>query len=129
MSNSSYYQKNRVKLIKKQKKYYKKNRNKHIQARKTPAYKLAKRDHWLWNTYGIDSATVDIALKINNYKCQICPRKLNRRTRHLMPNVDHCHKTGRVRGIICGHCNTMLGKAKDSLQVLENAIKYLNNEL
>lgn len=39
--------------------------------------------------------------------------------------VDHCHKKGHVRGLLCKHCNSMLGMAKDNIQTLENAIKYL----
>lgn len=39
--------------------------------------------------------------------------------------VDHCHKTKRVRGIICHHCNLVLGHARDSVEVLSAAIAYL----
>ncbi len=41
-------------------------------------------------------------------------------------NTDHCHSTGRVRGILCSHCNVMLGYARDNTAVLSKAIKYLN---
>ena len=40
--------------------------------------------------------------------------------------VDHCHKTGIVRGLICSHCNSVLGYAKDNIQTLKNAIDYLD---
>lgn len=40
-------------------------------------------------------------------------------------HLDHCHKTGKVRGILCHHCNLMLGNAKDNLQTLEKGILYL----
>jgi hypothetical protein len=39
--------------------------------------------------------------------------------------VDHCHQTKRVRGVLCQHCNTLLGMAKDKIRVLRAAIKYL----
>jgi hypothetical protein len=39
--------------------------------------------------------------------------------------VDHCHASGKVRGLLCGNCNTALGKFKDSPELLANAIKYL----
>ena len=40
-------------------------------------------------------------------------------------SVDHCHKTGKVRGLLCNNCNFVLGLAKDSIEILKNAIVYL----
>lgn len=39
--------------------------------------------------------------------------------------IDHDHKTGKVRGILCDDCNLSLGKLKDSVDTLKNLIKYL----
>lgn len=39
--------------------------------------------------------------------------------------LDHCHKTGRIRGWLCDNCNTALGKFKDSSEVLQRAIDWL----
>lgn len=44
--------------------------------------------------------------------------------------VDHCHKTGKIRGLLCANCNSGIGMMKDSPDILRNAIDYLvNNEL
>jgi hypothetical protein len=40
-------------------------------------------------------------------------------------HTDHCHETGEVRGILCCHCNVMLGHARDSVERLRGAIEYL----
>lgn len=39
--------------------------------------------------------------------------------------VDHCHKNGHVRGLLCTHCNHGLGKFKDSIELLQKAIEYI----
>jgi hypothetical protein len=56
-------------------------------------------------------------------KCEICGDEVEDRKMH----VDHCHTTGDVRGMLCQHCNTGLGKFRDSVQNLQNAIRYLSN--
>lgn len=63
-----------------------------------------------------------------NCKCAICGDKeikVKNRER-LFLYVDHCHSTGKVRGLLCNHCNTLLGMAKDDVNILNNAIEYLN---
>jgi len=39
--------------------------------------------------------------------------------------VDHCHTTGAIRGLLCSHCNTALGKFRDDPARLQSAINYL----
>lgn len=44
-------------------------------------------------------------------------------------HMDHDHKTGKWRGLLCGNCNTMLGHAKDNPTTLLKAIQYLKGNL
>lgn len=43
--------------------------------------------------------------------------------------IDHCHNSGKVRGILCGSCNVGLGKFKDDTIILEKAIDYIKSSL
>lgn len=58
--------------------------------------------------------------------CMICgePTVENTRGRHNMC-IDHCHDSGKVRGILCHHCNCAIGMFKDNVPVMKKAIKYL----
>jgi len=44
-------------------------------------------------------------------------------------HVDHCHETGKIRGLLCFRCNSMLGKCGDNTEILKSAIEYLKGEL
>lgn len=57
-------------------------------------------------------------------KCEICKIHQNELNKKL--SVDHCHKTGKIRGLLCNQCNTGLGMFRDNIQLLIGAIKYLN---
>lgn len=39
--------------------------------------------------------------------------------------IDHCHKTNKIRGLLCHQCNLALGHVKDNIQILKGLIKYL----
>lgn len=46
----------------------------------------------------------------------------------LLLVIDHCHATGKVRGLLCHNCNRGLGLMKDSVESLKKAIEYLEKE-
>lgn len=55
--------------------------------------------------------------------CEIC-KKTNKENRRLA--VDHCHKNGNVRGLLCRECNTALGLVNDDIETLQAMINYLS---
>jgi hypothetical protein len=58
-------------------------------------------------------------------RCAICGRHSSELNKKLC--VDHCHKTGKVRGLLCINCNLGLGSFKDDIKFLNKAIEYLKN--
>lgn len=77
----------------------------------------------LKNRFGIDIDKYNKLLEAQDYKCKICGIHKDDEGKSLV--VDHCHITGKIRGIICRKCNLGLGNFRDNLQFLENAKKYL----
>lgn len=66
-------------------------------------------------------------LNSQNGVCAICKEKEKvKKLGEIQPlSVDHCHKTNKVRGILCVNCNSILGHAKDNVDILRAAIDYL----
>lgn len=76
-------------------------------------------------TYGLTKAELDLLL-VQHDQCAIC------RTRDWGkkgPQVDHCHRTGKVRGILCINCNNGLGRFSDDTGRLRAAVRYLRQSL
>lgn len=102
--------------------YFNKRKNGYYASVCTPCSVENYREKHLMSKYGITLDYYDKLLEKQNYCCEICkhPNKSKRRL-----SVDHCHKTGNVRGLLCDTCNTALGKFRDNINLLNEAIKYL----
>ena len=75
--------------------------------------------------YGLTQAAYDAMLIAQNGVCAICLEPPKQRGQRLNLDVDHCHKTGKVRGLLCPLCNAGLGQFRDDPQRLTSAIHYL----
>jgi hypothetical protein len=73
--------------------------------------------------FGISDEDYKFLLKQQNFSCAICHKHENQINRKLA--VDHCHKTGKVRGLLCSNCNTGIGNLRDSTYLLFKSICYL----
>ncbi len=80
-----------------------------------------KRERHLQKSYGMTSAQYDARERLQEGRCEICQRTPTKRRLA----VDHCHSTGRVRGLICDDCNVGLGRFADSPERIEEALWYL----
>ena len=100
----------------KMKKYYQENGKEKQKARSFKA---------LLKSYGIDEEIYEAERVKQGYKCLLCgDSEENQPHKRLV--VDHCHETGKYRGLLCNLCNTGLGAFKDNTDVLQKAIEYLN---
>ena len=75
--------------------------------------------------YGITLDDYNRMLKIQNNRCAICNGTETGRKDIKYFNVDHCHTTGKVRGLLCHGCNSGIGNMKDDVELLDKAIAYL----
>jgi hypothetical protein len=86
--------------------------------RQTKGYRLKYR-------FGIDMADYDALLEKQGGVCAVCKQEDPVKGRALA--VDHNHKTGKVRGLLCSKCNKGIGLFKESPELIEKAIKYLED--
>ena len=85
----------------------------------------ARRRSVLRSKYGLTPETYDALLETQAGACAICGCKAGKRALH----VDHDHRTGKVRGLLCNNCNRCLGLLKDDVAVLRSAVAYLERSV
>lgn len=108
----------RAKDPEKDREYQRKYRLKNLDAlrARSRTYKRLK-------VYGLTEKAYDELLLAQEFACAVCrqPSPGSKNDWH----IDHCHITGRVRGVLCHHCNQLLANAKDNIKTLNSAIRYL----
>lgn len=77
--------------------------------------------------YGINYEQFNNILINQNYVCAICLKKekIKQNGNIKLLAIDHDHNTGKIRGLLCHHCNTILGLCEDSIYILDRAKDYL----
>jgi len=125
---AAYRAKNRAELYEKQTAWKEANpeRIKELKARwyvenREKSRASSKRSAFMRN-YGITPEQAEQMLEAQDFVCAICTSDApGQKGWH----VDHCHSSGKVRGILCGFCNLMLGYARDNKSTLTKAVEYL----
>lgn len=84
----------------------------------------AERNRDYKRNYGITLEDYNKMLQEQQNSCAICGIESSLASKGKL-FVDHCHTTNKIRGLLCHHCNTMLGLAKDNIDVLQKSIEYL----
>lgn len=89
--------------------------------------KNCRRFKLLKETYNITVEDYNNMLDKQENKCFCCERHIDDLKKNL--HVDHCHKTGKVRGLLCYNCNSALGSVRDSVEILKKMIIYLGDSI
>jgi len=102
-------------------------KNKALLIEKNRLWRLANHTRSAWLSrksnlkfyYGMTLEEYESIIRAQQERCAICGEHMNQ------PHVDHDHKTGKVRGLLCRRCNPALGGFKDDPRILMRAIAYL----
>lgn len=101
-------------------------------ARAQKIYRKVRKEEFhgyiLKKRFGISRKDYESMLGAQDGVCAICgnPEVVKIRGELLGLAVDHCHATGKIRGLLCSSCNTAIGLMKDDVNLLNSAIKYLS---
>ena len=122
---STYYQRNKEKVKARLKEY---NERPEVKA-KTKIVASKKMQRRKLSQYGMIQEDYDAKLNEQNFVCEICKNpetsydsrlKLTKRLA-----IDHCHETGKIRGLLCGKCNLTLGRMNENIEHLQSMINYI----
>ena len=86
------------------------------------------RDAQLKSKYNLTELELNKMFIAQDKKCMICKNQYSSASRQSGLQVDHCHRTGKVRGLLCSNCNIGLGMFKDNIHILESSILYLKQK-
>lgn len=99
--------------------------------RRTEHGKIVAKSIVLKKRYGISLIEYNKLLKEQDYKCAVClnsETSFDKRTNKLRDlSVDHNHKTGEVRGLLCRNCNTALGSLMDNENLISALLNYIRS--
>lgn len=91
--------------------------------------KKYRKDADLKKKYGLSLVQYNQMLEDQGYVCKIC--KQSETQLHPIAqipynlSVDHCHKSGKIRALLCNNCNRVLGAVSDNIDLLRKLIAYL----
>lgn len=75
--------------------------------------------------YGITEEDYNQMVEAQGNSCKVCYRYFEEVDRLSTPHIDHDHETGKVRGLLCLHCNSALGQLEDDEDIIESLLMYI----
>lgn len=123
-----YYIKNRESIRDKSKKYYYENPERAYQKarqwrkKNKEKVELYHKKYRLRKKYNMTLDDYDDLMKKQENRCGICNKFFKK-----IPDLDHNHQTGKIRGLLCHNCNLLLGLCSENESILLNAIQWITN--
>jgi hypothetical protein len=90
----------------------------------TPEYLNRQKDNTFKRVYGITLEIYNEMVKQQKGLCKVCGKPENHKTKKNL-TVDHDHRTGKVRGLLCHRCNVVLGLVDEKVSILKCFKNYL----
>lgn len=105
----------------------------HLSTRRKAAYQQnteKELDRQYRYNYGTDGETYKRLFKEQQGKCAVCGKIETRihKGKVMRLSIDHCHKTGEIRGLLCRECNLALGHMEDDIERIQALLRYLENK-
>lgn len=88
------------------------------------AHRLKARNARLRRKYGVTLRQYDALLKAQGGRCALCDRRPEQE-RYKVLHVDHCHYTGKIRGLLCNAHNLSIGRLGDTEKSISMVLSYL----
>lgn len=130
LASKTNYKNNSIKRLEQNKLYYSENPLIRRRYMSTSQYKDGHRNYEYKIKYGITIEQYQKLFEKQHGLCAICGKPETRIHRGSVArlSVDHNHETGKVRGLLCNHCNHCLGLVVESKATLRNMITYLDSQ-
>lgn len=127
MTKKEWYKKNKERILRDRRLHYQKNKEAH--RKKNFEYRSKnrhlERNRRLINSYGISLQDFEKMRDLQEGKCAICSEVPPEPFGKKALCVDHNHKTGRVRKLLCNQCNRALGFLRDNIELVRSMESYL----
>lgn len=133
-----YYRRNRERILARGRSAESKEKRALLREKNRPLWYARERARWAKMSesekiekqsrrYGLTYTDLLALFKSQNFQCKVCskPVKLERNTKQDRGVIDHCHTSGKVRGILCNHCNQALGLMKENMTSIKQMYNYL----
>ncbi len=92
-------------------------------------YTEERHNQWMKRKYGLTHAWYLETIEKQKFKCNICSKKdIGRKTSRYFV-VEHCHKTGKIRGLVCHPCNILLAQLENMFNDIEDTFKCIRKHL